>query len=487
MALAEAPDALDPTTAQTYVGRIVLINICQKLYDINAKTQLIPELASQMPQISNGGKTYTIKLRSGIKFNDGTAFNAQAVKTTLERDIKDPKSSRASSLTAIQSVTVVDPTTIKLTLSKPYAPLTSILAGRAGMIESPAQLKKLGDKFGTHPVCVGPFEFVSRPSSDQINIQKSPDYYAKSSVHLAKVKFEVVTQPTVRATDLKAGSIQVVDRVQPSDVASLKGDSSVKLDPVTTLGYQGITINVSNSKGASKVGTTVSTPLAQHQSLRKAFDLAINRDALNKVVFDGQYLPGCSPISPVSPYFAHIPCPKQNISEAKKLVAASGVKTPIPITLIVQASNAEAIKLGSVLQNMVKPAGFALKISPTEFTTALSQSKAGKFDTFQVGWSGRVDPDQNIGPFWGPKSLLNYSGANYPKLDQLIAKARTTTDKSTRKQLYGQIVKELHQKLNIIYLYYPKDILGLRSNLTGVKYYADALIRLYGASLTSGG
>ncbi|MGH9059187.1 MAG: ABC transporter substrate-binding protein, partial [Acidimicrobiales bacterium] len=233
--------------------------------------------------------------------------------------------------------------------------------------------------------------------------------------------------------------------------------------------------------------TTGPTPLAQSADLRRAFDLSINRDILNKVVFDGQYVPGCTPIAPVSPYFQNQPCPRQNIAEAKTLVSQSKVHTPVPVTLVVQASDDLAVKLASVVQSMAAPAGFAVKVQPTEFTTALSAAQAGKFDTFQVGWSGRVDPDQNIGPFWGPNSLLNYSGANYPKLDQLIAKARATTSKATRKQLYGQIVKELHQKLNIIYLYYPKDILGLRSNLTGVKYYADALIRLYGASLTSGG
>jgi peptide/nickel transport system substrate-binding protein len=161
--LAGAPDALDPTTGSTFDGRTVFANMCQKLYDINAQLSIVPQLAASLPVITDGGLTYTIHLKSGILFNDGTPFNAAAVKTTLDWYLTNPQSARAAELHGLQSVDATGPDTVVLHLSKPFAPLTSILADRSGMILSPTQLKKLGNNFAQHPVCVGPFEFSSRP------------------------------------------------------------------------------------------------------------------------------------------------------------------------------------------------------------------------------------------------------------------------------------------------------------------------------------
>lgn len=484
VALPEAPDALDPTTASTYVGRIVFANMCQKLYDTGPGLHVVPQLASAMPQVTNGGTTYTISLRHGVRFNDGTAFNAAAVKTTLDHYMTDPQSARASELAAVKSVQVAGPYTVRLQLKYPYAPLTAILADRSGMVLSPKQLGKLGNNFAQDPVCVGPFAFKSRPSTDQIDLVKSTYYYGKSHVHLAGVNFTVVTQPNVMAANLQAGSIGVADNLQPQQVTQLKGQSGVTLKSVTSLGYQGISINVSNSNGAGKPGHTVNNPLAQHADLRQAFALTLNRDTINKVVFNGQYVPGCTPISPVSPYAPSITCPAQNIAKAKQLVAQSGVPTPIKVTLIVQAQNDLAAKLGTVIQSMAKQAGFAVSVQPTEFTTALNESAHGNFQMFQVGWSGRLDPDANIQPFWDPASALNYTGANYADVKSLISKEQSATSDTQRKAIFQQLCQALLAHNNIIYLYYPKVTIGYRSNITGVKYTGDGLIRMQYAGLT---
>jgi peptide/nickel transport system substrate-binding protein len=484
VALAEQPDALDPTVASTYVGRIVFANMCEKLYDTGDGLGIEPQLAAGMPQISDGGKTYTIPLRKNVKFNDGTTFDADAVKTTLEHYINDPKSARAAELAAIDSVEVVDPSTVRLHLKAPYSPLTAILADRSGMILSPKQLDKLGDDFGDHPVCVGPFSFKDRPSADKIDLVKSQYYYDKDQVQLQGVTFLAVTQPNVRAANLRSGDVDIADRIAPPDVSTLKGQSDVVLDPVTSLGYQGITLNVSNSNGAgSPKNHTVSTPLAEHPELRKAFSLSLNRDTINQVVFQGQYVPACSPISPNSPYAPTVSC-DQDLAEAKKLVAQSGVKTPIPVNLIVEAANSEAAKLGTVIQSMAKKAGFAVHVQATEFTTALTQAQKGNFQAFQVGWSGRLDPDQNISPFWDGTSTLNYSGANYPDVQKLLEQERATTDTETRKAVFQKLSESFLEHGNIVYLYYPKVVLGYRSEVKGIEYRADGLIHLKTAHVT---
>src|SRR5690242_14788927 len=168
IALDSDPDALDPTLARTFVGRMVFLDMCEKLYDLNAKLEIVPQLASALPAFSSDKKTVTIKLRKGILFNDGTPFNAAAVKESLDRHKTLPRSARASELSPVTSVDAPNPTTVVLHLSDRYSPITAQLADRAGMIMSPKQLDALGDKFATNPVCVGPFMFKDRVAGDHI-------------------------------------------------------------------------------------------------------------------------------------------------------------------------------------------------------------------------------------------------------------------------------------------------------------------------------
>jgi peptide/nickel transport system substrate-binding protein len=122
VALAEEPDALDPTTGRTLVGRTVFTSICEKLYDIDDKLTIVPQLAAELPQTSADGKTVSIKLRSGVKFADGTAMDAAAVKTSLDRHRNLATSARKSELSSVSDVAVTDPSTVTLTLKQPFAP-----------------------------------------------------------------------------------------------------------------------------------------------------------------------------------------------------------------------------------------------------------------------------------------------------------------------------------------------------------------------------
>jgi peptide/nickel transport system substrate-binding protein len=475
--LAGAPDALDPTTAATFVGRTVFANMCQKLYDINAGLNVVPQLAASLPAITDGGRTYTIQLKPGILFNDGTSFNAAAVKTTLDRYLTNPQSNRASELKGVTSVDVTGPDTVVLHLSSPFAPLTSVLADRAGMILSPAQLAKLGNNFAQDPVCVGPFEFSSRPSLDTIVLKKSPYYYGKSHVHLATVTFEVITDPSTMTADLQSGQIQLGDQIAPQDVKTLQNSANTTIEGQNSLGYEGLDINTGNVNGSLKPYGTASNPFATHPTLREAFELSLNRAQLNQVAFDGLYTPGCTPIPPNSPWAVSVPCPAQNVAQAKKLIAATGLKTPIHVTLMLQNAPLE-LQIGSVIQSMAAQAGFAVTLQPLEFTTTLSRAAAGQFEMYQIGWSGRVDPDQNIFSDWYPGAGLNYTGAQYPALDNLLLQARAATSTTQRQSLYTQAVQLMHQELNIIYLWYDKFYLGVSKNVTGVQYFPDSLVRL---------
>jgi peptide/nickel transport system substrate-binding protein len=484
--LAEDPDQLDPTLARTFVGRIVFANMCEKLYDLDENLKIVPQLATALPKVSGDGKTVTIKLRDGIRFNDGTKFDAAAVKTSLDRHRTLKESSRASELAPVSSVTAVDPSTVQIKLSKPFAPLTAQLADRSGMVMSPKQLKKLGAKFANNPVCVGPFKFSERTESDRIVLVRAPDYYDAAKVKLDKLTFKVITESSARASNLRSGDVNVIDRLEPTDLPTIKKDPKLQTLAVTSLGYQGLTVNLGNKDGLGKPPKRLNTPLASDPKLREAFDAALDRKGIAKIVYNNGVVPGCSPISPVNPLrVGGESCPGRDLAKAKKLVAASGAKTPVPVTMMLN-TDAVTLRLGQVIQAMTKEAGFAVKLQPTEFTSALDKGDAGDYDTFQLGWSGRVDPDGDIYEFAAGTGSLNISGYKNPKLDALLAKARQSTDENARKDLYKQAVAIIAQDRPLIYLFHEKYITGAGKNVAGLQVFGDGLLRFKEAGLAAG-
>ena len=315
------PDALDPTLARTFSGREVFLTFCEKLYDLNAKAQIVPQLASKLPTISKDKLTVTIPLRKGIKFNDGTPFNADAVVKTIQRDQTLKGSARASEISPVDTVTAQGQYTVAFHLKTPYSPLTAQLADRAGMIMSPAQIDKLGDKFATNPICVGPFMYDNRVAGDTITVVKSPDYYDKKDVHLDKIIFKVENDAAAAAAALKAGDLQALDGVASTELQGVEHTSTLRIIKETGLGYQGLTLNIGNKNGLLKTYSNVGTPIAASDKLRTAFEMAIDRKAMNKVVFGGTVLPGCTPLSPSSTWFdPSVACTPFNLAQAKKLV-----------------------------------------------------------------------------------------------------------------------------------------------------------------------
>jgi peptide/nickel transport system substrate-binding protein len=479
VALADDPDALDPTLARTLVGRMVFTAMCEKLYDINNSLQVVPQLAASLPTTAPDGKTVTIKLRQGVKFNDGTNFDAAAVKKSLDRHRTLTGSQRQSELLAVGSVDVVDPSTVRINLKQPFSPLASVLADRSGMVMSPAQLDKLGDKFGTNPVCVGPFKFSSRVAQDRIELVKSDQYYDKAKVHLDKLIFKPIPDDNIRLANLRSGDVQVADQIQPSDVASVRSDSNLQLITAGSLGYQGISINLNNTKGLFPAPTgKVPGALAGDPRVRRAFELSLDREALNKVVFNGLYEPTCSPIPLNSPFAtpALSQCPPHDPNQAKTLLSQAGVKTPVPVELMTDNSPLQA-RIGQAIQSMAKEGGFAVKLRPVEFATSLDESDAGHYQAYLVGWSGRVDPDGNISNFQLTQGSQNISRASDKAIDDMIIQARSTNDVNQRKQLYGQIIKATQERDSIIYVYRLKTFIGASKKVGGVTVFADSLIR----------
>ncbi len=226
--LAEDPDVLDPTLARTYVGRIVFASICDKLFDIDEKLAVVPQLALSH-ETSSDGKTVTIKLRPGVKFHDGEPLDAEAAKYSLDRHLTMKGSFRKPELGSVDKVEVVDPLTIKLILKEPFSPLLAQLTDRAGMMVSPKAAEAAGDKFGLKPVCAGPFKFVERVQQDRIVVEKFADYWNKDNIFIDKITYLPIVDGTVRLANLRSGGLDLIERVLATDIKSVRDNPKLKL------------------------------------------------------------------------------------------------------------------------------------------------------------------------------------------------------------------------------------------------------------------
>lgn len=473
--LAEDPDILDPTLSRTYVGRIVYASICDKLFDIDDKLNVVPQLALSH-QTSEDGKTVTIKLRPGVTFHDGEKFDAEAAKYSLERHMNMQGSFRRPEVAAIASVEAVDPLTVKLNLKTPFSPLISQLTDRAGMMVSPKAARESGEKFGLKPVCAGPYKFVERVQQDRIVVEKFQDYWNKANVHIDRIVYRPITDSTVRLANLKSGGLDLIERLLATDVKEVKSDARLKLASALELGYQGMTINVAN-------GDKAKNPLGQNPKVRQALSYAIDREALTQVVFNGEFVPGNQWISPENPYYQKsIPVPKRDVAKAKALLKEAGVSGPIVIDLMVP-NNPETRQVAEVIQAMAGEVGFDMKIRVTEFATSLKQAEAGEYQAYLVGWSGRTDPDGNAYIFHKCKAPQNNSGFCSAEVDKLLDDARMVSEPAKRKAIYEQAAKTLIPEGGILYLYHRRTFIAHTAKLEGYTQIPDGLVRVVGLKL----
>jgi peptide/nickel transport system substrate-binding protein len=470
--LAEDPDVLDPTLARTFVGRIVFAALCDKLFDIDDKLNIVPQLATSY-EWSADNKALTLKLRSGVTFHDGEKMDAAAVKYSLERHKTMAGSNRRGELAPVQSVDVVDPMTVRLNLSAPFSPLLAQLADRAGMIVSPKAAQAEGDKFGNKPVCAGPFRFVERVAQDRIVLERYAGYWRKDDIHFDRVVYLPIPDSTVRLANLRSGQLDFIERLAASDVPQLKSDNRFRIAQITEIGYQGITINVGKSELAQK------NPLGKDPRVREAFELALDRDGIVQVAMDGEAQAGNQWVAPDNSYYAkNVPVPKRDVARAKALLKEAGV--PNPSFTLMTPTTADAQRVAQVVQAMVKEAGFDVKIQSTEFATSLDMADKGQFDAYVLAWSGRADPDGNIFSFDACKQPLDYAGYCKPEVDELLNRSRTLREPAERRKVYEQIAAIVLKDRPIVYLYHRHWLYGFTSKLSGFRTTPDGLVRVQG-------
>jgi peptide/nickel transport system substrate-binding protein len=473
--LADDPDVLDPTLSRSYTARIVFASLCDKLFDIDGKLNILPQLALGH-ETSADGRAVTLKLRPGVKFHDGEPFDAAAAKYSLERHVTLKGSYRRAEIGVIDSVDVIDPLTVRINLKQPFAPLLNQLTDRAGMMVSPRAAQAAGDKFGLKPVCAGPYRFVERVQQDRIVVERFADYWDRDRVHIDKITYLPVIDATARLASLRAGSLDLIERVLATDIKTVRDNPRLRLTEAVSLGFTSLIFNVAN-------GPKSDNPMGKDARVRHAFDLSLDREAINQVVFNGEFVPGNQWVNPQHPYYQQkFPVPKPDLANARALMKEAGVTGRLPIDFMV-VNTPETRAVAEVLQAMSAEAGFDLKIRITEGATALKEGEDGNFQLYMNWWSGRSDPDGNsiIHHVCGaPQNLGHYCDR---QIDAWHEQARATSDFAARKAVYEKITAKYLAEGSMIYLYHSQMLIAHSERLAGFKAMPDGLVRVIGLKL----
>lgn len=465
--LASDIDTLDPVLSNTIAGRSVLQAMCDKLLDVDADLNFVPRLAESWAW-SEDRRALTLRLRAGLTFHNGDPLDAEAVRFSLHRAATLQASRRRSEIAEISAIETPDARTVVLRLSAPSAPLLAQLADRAGMVIAP----RAAEGFARAPVCSGPFMFTGMVPQDRIEFRRFAGHWNAAEVRVETLTFRPMPDSTVRLLNLRSGALDLIERVAASDVAALRRDARLRYVEARGFGFTSIIANVGN-------GPRAQNPFGQDPRLREAFDRALDRAALNQVVFEGANTPGNQPIPPGSPFYAPaFPMQPRDIATARRLLAEAGQPSP-QVTMLVP-NIPEFRQMAEVMQAMVREAGFDMRIETRELATAAQMMNAGDFQAFLIGWSGRVDPDGNIFAFNHCRGANNDSKFCDPRVDAALEAARGTVDPAERARHYHAALGIALPARHRIYLTHEAWRFAHAARVSGFRAVPDGIMRMEG-------
>jgi peptide/nickel transport system substrate-binding protein len=470
---------LDPMMSGLFVDRNIHYAMYDSLVRVDNKGNIIPWLAEKWTT-TDEGKTVTFTLRQGVKFHDGSVFDAEAVKWNLERYINTKGSLRVGDLASVASVTAVDPATVKLSLKAAFSPLLGALVDRAGMMVSKKVVDTMGADFTLKPfkAGTGPFILTEAVKNDHYTLERNPDWWGKDAAgnklpFLDKIIVKPILEPDVRLTNLRTGDVQILNGLAGKDVPAVKADSSLTYQEVGAFDFGSMIPN--RSKGF----------IFEDARLVKAVAMALDRDELlAKGPAQGVGLPGWGPISPAHFAFdpSFKPWPKADVEGAKKLVAEVG-KGPLKFEFLVSSGNAATLQLAQLIQSQLAKADITADIKLMLFNEIVTTQDALKHTGMTlIGWSGRLDPDGNTYDFVVTGTPNNDSGYVNAKVDDLMKQQRIESDPAKRKALLlqAQQIYVVDDPARVWISFGVSPIITVKA-LTGMVSYPDRIPRFEAA------
>lgn len=470
------PRGLDPAYVDDGESAKVIVNVYEGLLKYKeGSTELEPCLAKSW-DISKDGKEYTFKLREGVKFHDGTPFNADAVKYNIERqlppNVKEDMPYASFTFGEVQKVEKVDDYTVKIILKQPYTPLLANLAMcLAAPMASPEAIKKNNGNINEAPVGTGPFKFVSWKKGEAITLEKNNDYWGDKA-KVDKVIFKFTKENSVRASELMTGAVDIIDGVDPNDVQKIK-DSKM---------------NIFNEKGMNinYMAFNCSRAPFNDAKLRQAICYAINREELVKYLYQGFADVAYTALPSFIPGFNDkIKSYEYNPEKAKQLLKEAG-KENLQIKMIAYSNPrpynpVNGQKLAESIQNYLSKVGIKATIDVYPWKEYKEKIAQGEGDILFYGWTGdNGDADNFLSLFDSKeiKSTLNSSKYNNPKVDELLAQGRKTPNGEERNNIYKQIQDIVDKDAPWLTISYAKDMAAYSPKVKNFKIHPTGVVFL---------
>jgi peptide/nickel transport system substrate-binding protein len=431
---------------------------------IDANLKVVPELAESWKW--DNETTLTMKLRKGVKFHDGTDFDAAAVKFNIERLLDDATKSRLKSEVAdVKSVEVMDPHTVRFVLKYPNVAFLTVLGHAPGMMPSPTAIKKYGKDSARHPVGTGPFKFVEWLKDDHLTVERFDKYWEPGAPYLDRVIYKPMPDDTVRVLNLKSGTLDFADKVEPKDVAGIKSRRDLVYLESPGLNYIMIRINMGK-------------PPFDNKAVRQALAYSIDRESIVKSLFFGTAVVTPGPISPAS--WAFSPTLKgypRDIAKAKSLLASAGKSGGLKAELQALPSPLY-LQIAQAIKAQAAEAGLDLSIVSLEVGKLMDNSISGAYEAMLSYRTAREDPDgatyrdfHSTGPF----NRMKY---NNPKVDELLVKARMTPNTDERKALYLQLQQIVADDVPMVFIATLPTGQAMTAKLKNYVHYPNMTVRL---------
>jgi peptide/nickel transport system substrate-binding protein len=399
------------------------------------------------------------------------------VKYNIDRAINLPGSGRSADLTAVDRVETEGANKVIIHLKEASAPLLAKFAERTGAIISPTAAEAAGENFGRNPVCSGPYKFVERVAQDRVVLERFPEHWDSDSYHIDRITFRVIPDNTVRLANLQAGDLDIIERLDPSDAAKVESDPNLKLVAADTLNYQSIVFNVGNTERSDN-------PFGRDPRVREAFELALDRQAINEVAFGGQYIAGNQPAAPSSPYYnPDIPVPPRDVERAKQILEEAGYTEPVSFELLVP-NRPLSVRVAEMMQAMVSEAGIDMKLQVVDFATTLNLTEAGDFQAWgPIGPQNANDPDAVTYMSLHTIGTRNVGKYSNPEVDRIADQTRTETDPAKRQEAFHQLAEAIGEDRAVIYLYHQRPLFAMSEKVENVSFTGDGYLLFRGLTI----
>ncbi|MBA0159466.1 glutathione ABC transporter substrate-binding protein GsiB [Pectobacterium versatile] len=472
--------SLDPYDANDSLSQTVAKSFYQGLFGFDKDMKLVNVLADSY-DVSPDGLTYTVKLHPGVKFHDGSAFNAAAVKVNLDRASNpDNRLKRYNLFKMIDKTEAVDDLTVKITLKTPFSAFVNNLAHPAAVMISPAALKQYGKDIGFHPVGTGPYRFVAWNQTDFVKVEKFNGYWKAGLPKLDSITWRPVVDNNTRAALLQTGEAQFAYPIPFEQAKVLEKNDKLALVASPSILHRYISMNVTQKP-------------FDNPKVREALNYAINKEALIKVAFSGYATPAEGPLpSSIDYSVKYHPWP-YDPAKARELLKEAGYPDGFTTTLWSSHNHSTAQKVLQFTQQQLAQVGVKVQVTAMDAGQRAAEVEGkGVKETgvrlFYTGWSASTgEADWALSPLFAtaswPPAQFNTAFYSNPQVDADLATALKTTDRTEKQKLYKDAQDKIWADAPWIFLATERLVSANSKKLTGFYVMPDTLFSFEEADL----